>query len=1142
MHACEMVVKLLAGLVGVIIFTINIRAPAYSQTAMASLSGTVVDETRAVVPSVRITVINNRTSFQRQATTNDEGYFIIPLLPPGTYTLTAETPGFTTVAVNDLLLQVSTNTAVNIVLLPEEIAESIEVLSASRIGADGNRIDITDATTRYTITNKQVERLPVLTTLFGRNTLGALAFAAPGVTLSSQPGSRVISSQQLATNPISGFDLGLLQASRLGNQISINGSRPHSISFSLDGGDNNDHELSQAASPLPNPDALQELAIITGSYQADLGRSSGGIINGVVRSGTGSYRGNLRHILINESLNARSFFSRERPRERLNTFGGQLGGPLPSARLFKGKSRAFFFLDYEGTRLSQEFQTTVSVPTAQERAGDFSHLPTALQPADPRIGVAFDGGIIPADRIDPISRIYLERFIPVPDEGERKLRQRLSTRFLNDQITLRLDRKVGPDGALGLTYFHNLSDVNEGRAALPLGSRTNTRVKSRNLVLRATHVLSAQTVNQFTGALTRLITSRQSVAPGLNGVPPSHLGFSGIRSGEFLSAPAVSILGTAEPILVGGVEAALHAKTTWQIKDDLSHSVSKHAFKFGAEARGFLQNSSTAGDNGSFTFAHAFNESGTGNSFADFLLGIPSEYVQSSGSARYPRQIAYYAYVMDDWRIRDNLTINMGLRYDLAPPLKDKRDQAILFRPGHRSERFPNAPEGLLFAGDPDPLFGRAPRGTYLTDKNNLAPRLAVAYSPRPKTGWARRLLGQGKTAIRLAWGVFYDQTYGLSFTRLSSAEPFSVAQHLSASQIRAAGGTFAGPFGDLPNPFPPGPGQVVFSSRPNLQPFDPAFRTAYAYHYNLTLQRELPWSLLMEIGYVGNNRFKLGRERELNPAAVGRGATLSNTEDRRVHSQFGKILSQESTGRARYDSFQARLARRLATGLTLDGSYVFSKSLDNSSSPLSGMAPDPLRWARSTFNRTHSVVVSYSYSFADPSPAGPLKHLLGGWQVAGITEFRSGLPLEILQLEDTTLTGANMFGTPDLVGPFVRLDPRKQQTIVVDGVPRTGNFFFDPRSFRRVTVTSPGEARPGNLGRNVFDGPVINLWSLSAAKRFRLTGSQDLVLRSDIGNLFNRPNFQLSPANLNVGWRDFGQVSSAAPGRTVQLSLRYHF
>ncbi len=484
---------------------------------------------------------------------------------------------------------------------------------------------------------------------------------------------------------------------------------------------------------------------------------------------------------------------------------------------------------------------------------------------------------------------------------------------------------------------------------------------------------------------------------------------------------------------------------------------------------------------------------------------------------------------MSDWHTLPNLTINIGLRYELSPPIKDELDQVSAFRPGAKSERFPNAPSGLLFVGDIDPVLGRLPRGLFPTDKNNLAPRLGVAYSPEPERGLLRFLFGKSKTAIRVGGGLFYDYLFGTGFARVSSTQPFSISQTLNVQRIHSTGGTLANPFGTLPSPWPLDLSKRHFIGIPDLQPIDPNFRSPYTYQYNLTLQRELPWSFLFEAAYIGSNSFKLIRQVEINGARVETGASLGNLQSRRVYPHLGSILQQESSGRARYDSLQLGLKRKLRSGLLIDGSYVYGKSLDDGSSPLSVLSTNPFRWARSSYNRMHNVVVSYSYD------------LPNGWQASGITEFRSGLPIDIAQSFDSTLTGRTPFGNPDIVKPFVRLDPRTPQTIVVAGSSQTGNYFFDPGSFKFVFANIPDQIRAGTLGRNVFDGPGLSLTSLSIVKKIRLTESHQILLRSDIRNLFNEANFDM-PSLLTDNPFTFGKVTRAAPGRNVQLSLKYLF
>ncbi|HEU4388455.1 MAG TPA: carboxypeptidase-like regulatory domain-containing protein [Blastocatellia bacterium] len=1077
-----------------------------AQITTATLSGTVVDQTGAVVSDVKVVVMNTGNGLERRAVSGEDGYFIAPLLPPGTYTLTAEMPGFATVTMNDIEVQSGMNCSVQIRLWPKELRESMDVPADASAGSSGIQVDISNATLKYSVSSSEIALLPIWTTAFGRNGLGLLPFLAPGITPTSIAGS---------ADP---------SANRLGNQMSINGSRPVSINFNIEGGDNNDHELNRASSPLPNPDALQEFTVVAGNYQADHGRSSGGIIDAVIKSGTRRYRGNARYIYINDALNARGFFDAAVPNERLNVVGGQLGGPLPVPPFLKSE-QPFFFVDYEGTKYTRDRSATMRVLTEGERIGDFSKLPQDLWPHNPVTGKTFKGGIVPSTFIDANARRYVRTYIPVPNKDGGLLNLLLRTQSQSDQFNSRLDQKLGSSDSLSAVFLFGSSDIQDDQLAFPLGTMNATRSATKNLVLRETHVFSTTSVNQAAFALNHIGSNSEVNAPGFSGINPKEFGFPGVhpQTTMFLSAPSVTFgdiqIGTGTPMVM--------IRSTWQVKDDLSLVRGNHSLKIGEEAWGFHQSSVVGNNNGAFQFSGFY----TKNPVSDFLIGLPWRYTQTTGSSIQPRQNAYYFYGMDDWRVKSNLTINLGLRYELAPPPTDRLDQVTAFRPGYTSRRFPHAPVGLLFAGDPDPILGAVPREVYPADKNNFAPRIGVAFSPKPGHGWLHTVFGDEKTAIRAGLGVFYDQTLGRSFTTFSFVQPFSISQSLDYTQIRQVSGTFANPFGTSENPWPLDLSQRLFAGTPTVHTIDPHFRTAYSYQYNITLERELPWSVLFQIAYVGSLSQKLNRERELNPYAIDETTAFYN----RVFPTLGNVGWQESSGRSRYDALQLRISRRYRNGLTVDGSYVFAKALDNASDPASSFTTDPFRWARSSYDRTHNVVVTYTYTVPELSVNRLVGQIVNGWQVGGVTELRSGMPMDI---RESVIGSTGRFaGNPDIVGPYTKLDPRRYQTITINGVTRTGNFFFDPSAFREVTDFT----KNGTLGRNVFDGPGMNLTSVSLVKRFAFTESQKLELRCDVRNLFNHAHFQ-APFLTSPNSLSFGQVSSAAPGRNVQMSVKYNF
>ena len=1102
---------------------LSVATRVYAQETSSSIYGTVTDSKNALVPGVKVTAINKSSGIQRESVTNETGVYIIPLLPAGQYTITAEMPGFATIRITDIALSVSINSQVPIVLQPAEVTGTVSV------EAQSNTIDTSNATIASSITNQQVTGLPVMTSSLGRTPLSILPFLVAGVT---------------PTNEFSSVGT----SNRNGESMSINGNRTISISYNFEGGDNNDYERGIAASSFPNPDALQEITIITNNYQADTGRSAGGVVNAIARSGSDELHGNARYYRIHESLNARSFFDPTIPRNRLNTFGGQLGGPIVIPGIYRGKNRSHFFFDVESTKSSVGETSLLTVLSDLERAGDFSNLATAQRPRDPRTGQAFTGGLIPAARIDPLAKLYIDRYIPRANEGTRGFRQTLQTNRSTDQFTARIDHQIRSSDTLHGTFFFSRSNSVFDTEQLPVGTKSYSDNIAANLVLNVTHTFSSSTVNQFLAALTRLENnSVTKMGSGADGTDPQTIGFVGVhpQTNTFLSIPGITLSPVSVP---GNVTPGLTAKTTWQLRDDLIHRVAAHSLKFGADVRSFIFNSTRGNNNGLFTFASS-NTFGSRNTIADFLLGIPFTYSQSTGNTMYPRQMGFDTYALDEWRVRTHLTLNIGVRYELVPPMTDELNQMSVFRPNQKSVVLPNAPVGLLFIGDPDPILGRVPRGGYPADKNNIAPRLGLAYSPKFTKGFLHTLFGERKTAIRMGWGVFFDQPWGGNVSRFQSVLPFSVIQALSASQIANAGGTFANPFGSLSNLWPLDLAERTFTATPLLTVYDPTYRTAYTYQYNLTIQRELPGSLLLNLAYIGSNGFKADRERELNLGVVGPGATVSNLQSRRRYPGFASIGSHESTGRSHYDAFQASVRRRFTKGLAFDVSYWLSKSLDNGSSPQAignvfsvgagGTRAYPDIWARSSFDTRHNLVANYTYDLPATNHAR-LRVLLNGWRIGGIIQLRSGRPLEIFQLTNTTLTGATQRGNPDLVGPFRLLNPRDSHTYTFNGQVVTGNYLFDPTAFGLVNVSDWTQARAGTLGRNVINGPRVGSWAASIMKRIKIFESHEIELRADINNLLNHADFGF--VNVLVDTPTFGQITAASPGRVIQLSARYRF
>lgn len=1082
-----------------------IQAAPPDSGASASISGTVVDSNGGVVSRVKIVVINDSKGLQRETVTNQDGYFALPFLPEGSYTLTAEMKGFATVRVTGLAAEAGLNSVIALELQPRGATELID------IRAQRSAVDTTSATIRFSSSSEQISLQPIIAaSRTGRTVLDILPLLAPGIIPGVFVGPR-------------------------GEGLFVNGSRSIANSFTIDGGDNNDPEQNIAGVPFPNPDALQELTVLTSNYTADVSGGPGAVINMVTRSGGNKLHGNLRYFFRPPALVVTDIFTLDSNRI-LQTFGGQAGGPLTIPRLYDGKDRTHFFVDFETNPDAIGASVAAPVLSLAERSGDFSTLPlpdpdqlVPHQPIDPLTGRVFPGGKIPENRFDPISKIYLDRFIPLPNTGQRTFRFVAQSTERNRQATLRLDHRISDSDNLSVTYLWNGATSTTPALSLPSGEQMS-KENSHSFGVQQTHSFSPRTVNQITGTVTRLAGTVTIDQPRFTGVHPRDLGFTGIQpqTDLFLSPP--SLLITVNPFaLVGGFVSVSSdrtsffpekTKTVMSLGDELRHTRGTHTIGFGGGIRLFALDQFIPNDNGSFSFPD-FSSGGAENGVADFLLGLPSFFSQATGAEQHQRQIAYHFFFVDEWRFRKNLTLNLGLRYEVNPPVTDKLDQIAVFRPGIKSRVIPEAPTGVLFPGDPDPVLGTVPRGGYPLDKNDLAPRIGIAYSPNRKT------------AIRAGFGVFYSKTFGGHLSDFAFQAPFrgtvSTPVSLTGDTTHPA---FSDPLG-ANNPFPVPPGRRLFGFGSRLLAFDPTFRSGYTYQYSLSIQRELPGAVLLDVGYVGNNSFKLNREQSAQALIFG-----DDVLTRRI-PVFFDVLLQESTGRARFDSLQVRLSRRLSSGLLLEGSYVFSKSLDNSSSPISRARATPTAhfspelsdsspWARSAFDRRHNFVISYTYSLPRIDLNGFWGDLVNGWQIGGTTAARSGLPLDIFSFD---FLGRRGLSRPNIVAPFRRTNPHERQTL---GLPFDGHYFFDPRSFGPAT---PGTL--GTLGRNRFDGPGLSMTSISLVRGFKALGNR-LEFRADIVNLFNQANFSQPVTDFNSEL--FGQILSVMPGTRTQIGVRYRF
>jgi hypothetical protein len=1071
------------------------------------LVGVVTDPTGGVVAGAAVSIVSLETGVQQQTRTNEEGHFSVPFLLPGRYAVTVEHEGFATVKIDNILLQVNETRTLNIQLQAGEIKEEITV-----IAGQGDRLDRTSAALKFNVSGRQIRELPIISTAFGRTVIDQLPLLLPGIA----PANTGLSSTTFSFSE------------RIQRGLSMNGARTQAVNFSFEGGDNNDLEEGRVSALSPNPDAIAEFTVVTNTFDADSGRSSGGLINVAVKSGTNKRHGNVRYFGRRTGWNANDFTANASgsslPLSNINVYGAQLGGPIWLPWLYNGQNKTFFFADYEGAGRRRGWTWMVPTITAKERRGDLSDGPDAMPDTgddnpvinDP-LGGTFPNSQIPPDRIHPIARHYL-LFFPLPDGPGRLAHPTGDDRTQADQGTVRIDHRLGSKGSLSSTYFFGQETEDLFQPQLPVGVN-RMQFRTQNLILTHTHSFTTQLVNQLAVGYVRLRNDAFEFN-GATKITPAEAGFQfPPMDRRFAGLPRLLLLGPEGLPPFEGVSGSGRTSATYQIKDDVSWVRGSHSLKFGFDGRAFLGDNSKEINSLSFTFT----------ALSNFLLGRPSNF-NLRGSVPFELRESYWAgYVQDTWRTRPEWTVSVGVRYEYFSPFADAQGRVMGYRVGARSERFPEAPPNVIYAGDLDPVAGhRLPKSGYYADKNNVAPRVAVAYSPRVERGWLRPIFGPQRTVLRLGYGVFYDIGFGTpGQPSILCQEPFCQGVSLQSGALNQLPDPFARP---IPADF-----QFTFgfSGRPfGLQAFDPRFRSAYTHEWTLSWQRELPANFFLEMAYVGRNGIKLLRATNLNQPQV-RGRSLVRPDPR-----FNDITNFESTGTATYHALQAHVTRRWAAGLQAEVSYTWGKALDNIANLTQGdlLVSIPNVKARSSFDRRHMLVTNFIYELPSPS-AGVQRTILGGWQLAGIFTIRSGAPLNIRQQNSTS---GLMETLPDIVGPFQRFDPREIRTFrLPNGQVRTGNFFFDPTVFR-VARDANGSPRPGTLGRNVFSGPGVNNWDLAVLKRTRLTEQIQLELRLDTNNVFNHPQFNSVAQQL--GNIFFGQASSNDTARKVQVGVKLHF
>ena len=1157
--------------------------PEATGTGLSKISGVVSDPSGAVIAGATIAVRNTVSGAVIETQSAGDGGYSLAL-PEGSYELQLRVAGFepyTTVVELE-----GEPVSLDITLALEKHADSLSVV------VEPSQLDVSTTQVGDVVAATQMRAVP----LNGRSFTDLLA-TQPGIVpaSSSQPNAVVMSG--CTSTPPSG-DL------NPGN-LSVSGQRETSNGFAVNGSIV-EEDFNNGTAVVPNLDSIEEMRVLTGSFDAEHGNFSGGQVLVTTKSGTDRVHGSAFEFVRNTDLDARNYFATSRATYDRNQFGATFGGPVR-------KDKLYYFLDYQGTLMTQGQETgNIAVPSLSDREGNLSDLANQLtgrvstdywaSQLSQRLGYGvvagepyytsgcasntqcvFPGAQIPTSLWSSPAKTLLQ-YIPQPNVGNNLFSDSSQNETLGDQKgSARLDW-TSPLGNLSGYYFLDQYALNQpyptgqGGANVP-GFNASSHGRAQLIAIGLTHAFGASAVNeahfsymrsynvigQPAGGLGPSLASQGFVeGEGTLGIVPLNPGIEGVENVAF------------NDFTIGvDVTGERQVNNTYQWIDNYSRIIGKHTLKLGGDFHLDQVNiQSNSINNGSFVF----QGTETGSDFADYLLGVASTYEQGDAGPFYIRNHYVGAFVQDSWQVRSGLTLNYGVRWDVLPPWREKYNQLQTFVLGEQSVVYPGAPQGMVFPGDPGIPSTLAP-----TKWTDFSPRLGVAWSPNFHSGPLRTMLGEaGKSTVRAGFGMFHTAFEGLSAGIMSACAPYGYDYDSTVGQplfdepfVSATTGQSNGqPF---PSPIPAfgasaaHPNSSVDWSKYNPITGDPAFyyqnTSPYTENYTLSIERELPGSTFLKIGYVGSQSHHLLVLTSANPGnaalclsvsepsqvapgtptcgAFSEGGTFTRADGTSVQVRgpfgpaFDGITYQKTIGFSNYNALEVSL-RHSGRSFDLSAGYTYGKSLDDSSSLSEPVYPfdAALTKALSAFDLRHNFVVSYRYQL-------PLAELLRhqnrwtqGWELSGITHFATGMPVTLYNNTDSSLLGSmpnginnNGVDTPYYIPGNLEINTN----------PRNGRPAFNSALF--PSDVTPYLGQIGNAQRRFFYGPGLDNFDVSLQKEVLVREGKVLQFRVEAFNVFNHAQF-FGPAavNGNISSVAFGQIVNAMPGREVQLAAKFSF
>jgi len=1098
-----------------------------AQTTLGSVNGVITDATGAAIPNAKVVLQDLNSGAQREVSTSVSGTYIIPSVYPGRYSLKVTATGFKTQVIASFELRVDENITQNMKM---EIGELSQITTVT---AEPPPLDATDATIGTTIQNKEINQIP----LNGRHFTQLILLT---------PGAAPVETGQQSVFTISEGAGGI--------SPSVNGMRAQMNNFTLDGVDNN-MRFTNSYATSPPPDAIQEFKVESHQSDAAASLAAGANINLITRSGTNDLHGSAWEFLRNADLAANNFFTNYYGGQTLpykqNQYGFYLGGPVYIPKVMNGrKSKTYFSTYWEGFKYRRTSDTSAEVPTQAERNGDFSALlgnqigkdvsgnaiythelydPLTTTPcslcASGYSRQPFPNNIIPASRIQAVALAYLKYFYPLPNRSTiPNLILAQSTQQDSDQFGVRIDHDISDNQRMfervSLYHMQQLSP----------GSLPNDALQQIN----AGANVALQYTNSFTPTfLLNVLAGYNRAAIPYRNQP---------LSSDFRNAVGANF---AQQISTGYIPATLalddgqfsspsffdfelaNPDYSYQFNFDFQKVHGNHELSFGFRLMHWRHEVGYQGSSGLDFVPQTTGLPGytaTGESLASFMIGLPTASFYGFANPLQTYSNIYIGYFGDTWKIRRNLTLNVGLQYVYAPPPVAAGNRISLFDYA-KALTNPDATDfsfAYLWAGT-NPITGQSPnvtrRSILKPDKTDWAPRFGISYSPFRNT------------VIRSGFGMFYDFNTNLVQNSIRVAFnnwPYSLGQQVSGQNITELGPYQ--PYISLTNPFvkatptPPAPRNTL----------DINNRDPYVMEWNFGVQQALPGSLVLETDYLGaaSRRSVLNVVENIAPAGV------LPANPRRPLPNSGSFIDTLNQGNASYNALQVSLQRRFAMGLTFRNSYTWSKSLDYESDPNAAGIEYAYNWRQSwgpsDFDIRHMDVLSgvWDLPFGEGrryggSWNGFTNQVLGGWEMSGILNLRTGIPYSILSGQDSANTGtflpglekANILGNP-----------------TPPGFQQNQGHWFDTLAF-----AVPPFGTLGTSSRNFLHGPGYEDVDVALSKTFLFLGEgRGLEFRAEFFNLLNHTSFG-NPDNTVIS-PTFGEILSAYPSRDIQFGLKLHW